>query len=144
MSYAKPLPVITTTNAPYWNAAKNHELKLPRCRECAAWVYPIARMCQACWSEDLEWAQMSGFGRVSSWVVYHRAFHPAWLDEVPYAVVQVDLDEGIRLISNLVDVPPEEIVEGLPVMVAFDDVTPDVTLVKFCRDDRSRRRDNRS
>jgi uncharacterized OB-fold protein len=133
ISYAKPLPVLTPGNLPFWEASKAHEFKIPRCAECRAWVFPIAPMCQNCWSDVLAWEPLSGWGIVSSWVVFHRAFDPSYTADVPYAVVQIDLDEGIRFISNLTDVAPHEIRVGLPVEAFIDDVTPDVTLVKFRR-----------
>lgn len=129
--YAKPLPQITERNRPFWEAAKRHELRLPRCKECRSWVFPIAPMCQQCWSEDLAWERCSGRGTVSSWVVYHRAFDPSFAEDVPYAVVQVDLEEGVRFISNLVDIAPNQINAGLQVEAVFDDVTPEISLIKF-------------
>lgn len=133
MTYLKPLPLITNGNRPFWQATKDHELRIPRCTECRRWIFPIAPMCQNCWSEALQWERLSGRGVVSSWVVFHRAFDPAFAGEVPYAVVQVDLEEGIRFVSNLIDVAPNDIEAGLPVEAFFDDVTPEVTLMKFRR-----------
>jgi uncharacterized protein len=130
-NYKKPLPRITAANAPFWRAAKAHELRLPRCRPCRAWVYPIGPMCQQCWSEDLEWDALSGRGRVSSWVVFRRAFDPAFAPEIPYVVAQIDLAEGIRFISNIVGAAADELSAGMPVKAVFDDVTDDIALVKF-------------
>jgi uncharacterized OB-fold protein len=137
--YAKPLPVLTTGNLRFWQASRAHELRIPRCTECRSWIFPIAPMCQNCWSETLNWELVSGRGIVSSWVVFHRAFDPSFAADVPYAVVQVDLEEGVRFISNLTDVALDEIRVGLLVEAVFDDVTPDVTLVKFRRRDQARR-----
>jgi uncharacterized protein len=129
--YRKPLPVITPGNRPFWAAAKAHELRIPRCQECGSWVFPIAPICQNCWSERLSWDPVSGRGVISSWVIFHRAFDTSFASDVPYAVVQVELEEGMRLISNLIDVAPSEIRVGLPVEAGFDDVTSEVTLIKF-------------
>jgi uncharacterized OB-fold protein len=68
---------------------------------------------------------------VSSFVVFHKASFPAFAGDTPYAVVQVELEEGPRLTANLVDLPPEKIRVGLPVTVVFDDVTGDVTIPRF-------------
>ena len=138
MTYQKPLPLITRDNGPYWQAAKHHELRLPKCNHCGSWVYPIAPLCQECWSDDLVWTQLGGHGVVSSWVVYHRAFDPSFEADLPYMVVQVDLDEGVRLMSNLIDVQRGDVYAGMPVRVEFEDVTPDIALVKF-RDARASR-----
>jgi uncharacterized protein len=131
--YKKPLPRITASNAPFWKAAKAHELKLPRCTDCRHWVFPIAPWCQRCWSENLEWEKLSGRGKISSWVIVRRAFDPSFEADVPYMVVQVDLEEGMRFISNVVDVSIAEIHADMPVTAIFEDVTPEISLVKFRR-----------
>ena len=74
---------------------------------------------------------MSGLGRVHSHVVFHRAFHPAFTHDVPYVVAVIELDEGPRLLSNIVGAGPEGVRCGTRVAVTYDDVTPDVTLPKF-------------
>lgn len=129
--YDKPLPTITPANAPYWQAARNHELRLPRCGDCRSWVYPIAPLCQRCWSEKLNWEKLSGRGTISSWVVFQRAFHPGFADDVPYHVVEVELEEGMRMVSNLVGVGVGRIRVGMAVEAVFDNVTSEVTLLKF-------------
>jgi uncharacterized protein len=131
--YPKPVPRFTAANLPYWRATRAHELRLPRCRDCGRWVYPIAQMCQQCWSEDLVWSALSGSGTVSSWVVVHRAFDPSFAADVPYMVVQVELEEGMRFISHVIDVAPTQMYAGMPVVAVFEDVTDEVTLVKFRR-----------
>lgn len=131
LSYTKPLPIVTPVNKPFWDAAKRHELVLPRCKDCGAWTFPLGPMCQSCWSENLEWARASGRGVVTTWVVFHRAFDPSFTDDIPYAVVQVELEEGVRYISNLVGVAPNAIKPGMRVEAVFDDVTPEISLLKF-------------
>ena len=131
--YRKPLPRITPDNRPFWEGARRHELRLQRCEGCGRFRYPPGPVCPGCLSERAEWSRMSGRGAVSSWVVFHKAYFPAFADEIPYAVVQVELEEGPRLTANLVDVPPAEIRIGLPVEVVFDDVTPEISLPRFRR-----------
>jgi len=129
--YGKPLPIVTATNAPYWAALRDREVKLQRCSACGGWIWPIAPMCQTCWSEDYQWEAVSGRGTISSWVRYHKAFDAVYADDVPYNVIQVDLDVGVRLISNLVT-PDESVVRsGLLVEPFFEDVTSEITLLKF-------------
>jgi uncharacterized OB-fold protein len=88
-------------------------------------------VCPHCLSEELEWKRLSGRGKVSTWVIFHRNWFPEFAADVPYAVVQVELTEGPRLTSNLVGVANEDIRVGMPVEVVFDDVTPAVTLPRF-------------
>lgn len=131
--YRKPLPVITPLNGPFWEAARKGELRLQRCLDCGQVWFPIGPVCPECWSERFEWALMSGRGKLSNWVIYRQAFHDAYRDELPYNVAEVDLEEGPRLMTNIVGVRNEELVYGMPVEVHFDPVTPEVTLVKFRR-----------
>jgi uncharacterized protein len=132
VTYTKPLPIITATNRPYWEAAARHELRLQRCSACASWIYPISVACQSCGEQDAAvWTEVSGHGRLSSWVVYHRAFAPFEASDVPYAVAEVELDEGPRLISHVVGAGFDELRLGMPLRVAFRAVTPEVTLVVF-------------
>jgi len=86
-------------------------------------------MCPQCNSVEKEWAAVSGKGIVYSWVTYHESPHPAF--KAPYSVVLVELEEGMRLVSNLVDVPHDEIEFGMKVEVTFDKITDDITLPKF-------------
>lgn len=131
--YAKPRPKITALNAPYWSYARQHELRFLRCLDCSRWIYPISPFCQHCWSERHEWAPASGKGRVVSWVTYHKAFEESFREDLPYTVIHVEVKEGFRLTSNFIDrdTQPEF---GMKVKVAFDDVDPELTLVKFAPD----------
>ena len=130
-SYARPLPRITPDNAPFWEAARRHELRLPKCDACGRIWWPPGPVCPDCLGDRISWAPVSGRGTVSSFVVFHKAWFPEF--ETPYAVVQIELEEGPRLTANLVDVPNAEIRVGMPVAVVFDDVTPGVTIPRFRR-----------
>ena len=129
--YAKPLPRITPDNRGFWEAAKRHELCLPECQDCGRIHYPPGPVCPHCLSDKLAWKRLSGKGTVSTWVVFHRNWFPEFAADVPYAAVQVELAEGPRITSNLVNVPNEAIRMGMAVEVVFDDVTPEVTLPRF-------------
>jgi uncharacterized OB-fold protein len=129
--YQKPLPRIDEINRPYWEASKRHELLLQKCRECGHYRYPPGETCSSCLSDELEWVKASGRGVVYTWTVFHQVYHPAFAKDVPYAVVAVELDEGPRLLTNLVDCKVEAIFIGMPVEAVFDDVTEEITLPKF-------------
>jgi len=130
--YKKPLPNINNPNTkPFWEAARRHELRAQRCPDCTFVRYPAAKFCPECLAENDEWVALSGKGKVWSFGVYHHVFSPAFKDDIPYNAALVELDEGPRMITNIVGVPNEAITVGMPVEVAFDDVTDEVTLVKF-------------
>ena len=133
LNYTKPLPTPTPQTQPYWDAAKQHELRIQRCKSCGKFRHYPQPMCPHCYSFDVEWAKVSGKGKIYTWLIANRAFHPGFASEVPYATVVVELEEGVRMISQMVDTKAEELEIGMPVEVVFVDVTPEITLPMFKR-----------
>ena len=88
-------------------------------------------MCSECTSDAYDWKPVSGKGRVFSFVIYHRAYHPGFQDEIPYVVGVIELDEGARMLSNVIGCKPEEVRCDMPVEVAFEDITDEMSLPKF-------------
>lgn len=129
--YQKPLPFVTSLNAPFWEGLKRRELKLQRCDGCGRIWYPPGPLCPHCWSDKFTWTGLSGRGRVNSWVIFHQAYFKSFEADVPYNVAEVELEEGPRLLTNLVGVRNEEIQAGMPVEIVFEDATEEVTLAKF-------------
>jgi uncharacterized OB-fold protein len=130
-NYLKPIPVPTAETQPYWDATKQHELRIQRCKNCGQFRHYPQPMCPNCYSTDVEWAKVSGKGKIFTWLITNRAFHPGFANEVPYATVVVELDEGVRMISKMVDTKIEELEIGMPVEVVFEDITPEITLPMF-------------
>jgi uncharacterized OB-fold protein len=130
-SATRPLPEITPAMAPFWDAARHRQLVVQRCGGCGTLRFPARDLCSHCLSREADWASVSGRGTIFSFAVMHQVYHPGFADEVPYAVVVVELEEGVRLLSNLVETPVGAIRIGMPVEVVFEDVAPDVTLPKF-------------
>lgn len=129
--YKKPLPAISSLSEPYWTGLKHRDLKLQRCNNCHKLWYPPGPFCPDCWSRDVTWQKLSGRGKVNSWVVFHQAYFSSVKEEIPYNVAEVELDEGPRLLTNLVGIDNADIEIGMPVEIVFDDVTDEVTLAKF-------------
>ncbi|MEX0684267.1 MAG: OB-fold domain-containing protein [Dehalococcoidia bacterium] len=131
--YAKPLPVPSPEARRFWEGAKNHELWLPYCRPCAKSYWYPRDFCPTCGTREVEWRKSTGRGRVYTFAIQYRAFHPGWNDATPYVTALIDLDEGVRIFSNLVDVAPDPkaLRCEMPVEVVFDDVTDEITLPKF-------------
>ena len=131
--YAKPLPrpMDPKLTQPFWEAAKRHELIIPRCRSCSRYFWYPRQACPRCLKEDWEWTPASGRGRLYSYTVVRQPQNPAFQEDVPYAYAIVQLEEGVRMISNVVGAPVEELRVDMPLAVTFDDVTPEQTLVKF-------------
>jgi uncharacterized OB-fold protein len=128
---AKPLPQIVPDMAPFFEAARRHTLVTQQCETCHTLRFPARATCSRCLSRQATWVPVSGRGRVFSRAIVHQAAHPGFAADVPYAVVVVELDEGVRMLSNVIGCPPGDVAIGMPVEVTFDDVTPEVTLPKF-------------
>jgi uncharacterized OB-fold protein len=92
-----------TLASPYWQALEEGKLIFPRCRACNnAWL-PPRRECPSCLAADWDWETASGAGRLISWVVYHIAYNEAFAERLPYTVAVVELAEGPRMITNLLE-----------------------------------------
>jgi hypothetical protein len=127
----KPLPRPAPESMPFWEAAKNHRLELPRCNACGQFWFPPSQSCPHCLAADFAWTLVSGRGTVFSFVVFHRVYHPAYEGEVPYVVALIELQEGPRMLSNIVGIPPDQVRCDMAVKVVFDDVADGVALPKF-------------
>ena len=131
---AKPVPLPTNRahTRPFWEAAKRHELVLPRCKRCTRYHFYPREQCPYCLSPELEWVPASGRANLYSYTIIHQPAHPAFQADVPYVYAIVQLIEGVLMPSNIVDVQiPEGLRMDMPLQAVFDDISPDWTLVKF-------------
>jgi len=128
---AKPIPRITPELAPFFEAAKQERLVVQKCDSCGALRFPPNPQCSRCLSTASSWTRVSGRGEVYSFNVMHQVYHPGFAAEIPYAVVIVKLEEGAKLLSNLVGIKPSEIKCGMAVEVVFERISDEVTLPKF-------------
>ena len=131
MAYTKPLPRIDEESRGFWEACARHEIYFQRCRDCGTTrCYPRA-LCPACLSSATEWVRASGKGTVYTFTVTHQNQAPGFREEVPYVLAVVELAEGVRMMTNIVGCPPEDVRIGMAVEVIFEDVTPEVALPRF-------------
>lgn len=129
--YKKPLPILDSDSVLFWEACKRHELLIQQCEECGSYRYPPRPICPNCFSLKARWNTSSGRGEVYTFTVARVPLTPEWAPDVPYVVGVIQLDEGIRIVSNVVGCKPEDITIGMPVDVTFDDVTDTITLPRF-------------
>jgi uncharacterized protein len=127
----KPRPVPTPVSQPFWDALHDERVILQRCDECAAWVYYPRARCPECLSDRLEWHEVSGGGTVFTFTVTHQPTAPAFADEMPQLIAVVELDEGVRLTSTLVDAEPGAVHIGAHVVPVFDHGDDGLTLLRF-------------
>ena len=128
--YQRPLPTPTPETQAFWDGAREGELRLQRCDDCSHVYFPARPFCPACSSKAVNWFKASGRGRLFSYVINHRA-PPGF--EAPYAIAVVELEEGPRMMTNIVDCEqtPEALVLDMPLEVAFEKATDDITMPLF-------------
>lgn len=138
--YERPLPRFYVEGArDFYEAARNHELRIQQCAECGRFRFPPQLMCPSCRSTESRWTQVSGRGSIHTFTVV-RGYEPrsvpmfSWpAEEYPILLVVVELPDagGVHIVSNIVDCDPDDLHVGMEVEVMFDDVTEQITLPKF-------------
>lgn len=123
-------PVSDERSAPFFDGAREGRLMLQRCTACGVWHYPVRTRCTACQQAALEWAAASGRGVVFSHGRPHR-LPPGLEERMPLTLVVVDLEEGVRMSSNLIDADPAVVRTGMPVEVAFEKLSEECVLPVF-------------
>jgi uncharacterized OB-fold protein len=125
-----PLPVPTPISQPFWDAAKQHRLTLQRCPNGHVFYYARSH-CPKCLSNELTWFDASGKGTIYSYTVARRPTSPEFEQDVPYIIGVIELAEGPRMTSLVVEMDPDAVKIGTPVSVVFDDVSDEVALPYF-------------
>lgn len=119
---SRPLPHPSELTQPFWDATKEGRMVIQQCSTCKSFVWTPQMACRKCLTPTLEWTEVSGKGTVYTYVVLHKAAHPAFT--APYAIAVVELDEGPKFFTDLVEVNVDDIAIGMPVEVAFEDAGP--------------------
>ena len=136
----RPVPVPDDTSGPFWEAAAAHVLTVARCSRCRAFTVPVDVVCPHCQSTDPEFAfePVSGRGSIRSWTVIHQSFLPGFDDDLPFVLVDVELDEqsDLRMIGRLLDGPDVTLHLGDRVTAAFEDLAPGVAIPAFVLEQR--------
>lgn len=129
-STQKPVPVPTPETAHFWEGTRQGELRLQKCDACAHIYFPPRPFCPACAGRDVSVFPASGRATLYSYVIHERAI-PGF--EAPYAIAVVTLEEGPRMMCNIVDTPqtPEALVLDMPLTVTFETLTDEITLPQF-------------
>lgn len=125
------LPQPSAVSQPFWEAARRHELVLQHCSACGRHVFYPRYNCPHCGGRDLTWVKASGRGKVYAYTVARRPTHPAFADRVPYVIAIVELEEGPRMTTNIVDCDPDSVHIDMPVEVSFEDSSDEISLAMF-------------
>ncbi|NQV61736.1 MAG: Zn-ribbon domain-containing OB-fold protein [Alphaproteobacteria bacterium] len=124
---------MTPEAMPYWDGLREGKLMLPKCGDCGtAFFYPRI-LCPHCHSRNVGWIQASGKGKLFSFEIAYRTFNPAFKVEAPFILAMVELEEGPRMMSNLINIEPDPSVVkcDMAVEVVFEKQTDEVTLALF-------------
>lgn len=127
----KPLPVVTDENRPFWEGCRQGKLLLQYCEYCQRYQFYPRLYCMQCGSKILKWVEGSGRGIIYSYTIIHQNKSPEFVHDTPYNVAIVQLEEGPRIMSNIVDIAPTDLQVDLPVIVIFDAVTDSISLPRF-------------
>lgn len=127
----RPLPLMDELTGQFYEWCGRGELRFQRCKGCGTFRHVPRDLCAECGSFDWGWERSSGKGTIFSYTVVARALHPAFASATPYAAVIVELEEGVRILSNVVDCPVEQLKIGMPVHVDFEKQNDSVTLPVF-------------
>ena len=134
MTYTKPIPKATPETQEFWTGLRRHELRIQYCNECLRYYFYPRRFCpyQGCRSDNVIWETVSGFAKLYSYVISYRGFG-GFEDDIPYVIAVVELNEGPRMMTNIINVDPEpkNLIPDMPLEIVFDDITEEVTLPKF-------------
>jgi uncharacterized protein len=131
MSARFDLPTIEDETRPFWDAAKAGQLMLGQCGGCGKVHYYPRPMCPHCWSEDVTLTPASGAGTLYTWSTVFMNDLPPFKEMLPYVAAQVDLAEGVRITTNMIDCDPKDLVIGMPVTLAFRDLNEDIAVPAF-------------
>jgi len=101
------------------------------CAACGKWSFPVRERCPHCFAAKLEWRQASGRGTLYTFAIMHQVMNPGFAGAVPYNIAQIDLEEGVRMTSNVVGIPNNALKIGMKLEAIFEDVGQDVSLPKF-------------
>jgi enoyl-CoA hydratase/carnithine racemase/uncharacterized OB-fold protein len=131
METQKPIPVIQPWTRQFWKATKQNKLLVQHCNDCNSNIFFPKKVCPECWSENLTWIESSGKAKVYTFTVMLDMVEPKFMADLPYVIAMVDLDEGIRMTTRIVNCKPENVAIGMNVEVVFQEVSPECSLPMF-------------
>ena len=129
--YNKPLPEFRPETKPFWDSCKKHELLLPKSKETNKFFFYPRAFSPGDDMAEVIWEKASGKAKVWTFSIHHMGPTKAYKDDGAYVVALVETEEGVKMMTNIINCDPKEVYVGMDVEVVFDDVTSEVTLPKF-------------
>lgn len=125
------IPTVEDESRPYWDAAAEGRLLVARCNACTEFHHYPRPFCPACWSDDVDWIDASGAATLYTWSTVHLNDLPPFAERLPYVAAVVDLAEGPRMMTNIVDADPDRLRVGMDLTVTFRDIDDDLVAPVF-------------
>ncbi len=127
----KPLPTISGETKPYWDSCHRGQLVIQKCDSCGEYQFYPRGICANCWSNDIQWYQASGKGTVWTFTVTHQNRTPGFAEDVPDVLALVELEEGVRMFTNIVECEPRDVKIGMAVEVTFVRANDQISIPYF-------------
>ena len=126
-----PLPTVSGETTPYWDSCRRGQLIIQKCDTCGEYQFYPRGICANCWSKDIQWYQASGKGTVWTFTVTHQNRTPGFAEDVPYVLGLVELEEGVRMFTNIVECEPRDVKIGMAVEVTFVRANDQISIPYF-------------
>lgn len=127
----KPLPVVAPWARPFWDAARESRLMLQHCNDCGKAIFYPRLSCPHCFSNNLGWQPASGRGTIYSYTAVEANAPSAFASDIPYVVAVIRLEEGVQMLSNVINCEMAQLRCDMPVEVVFERLNDEFTLPKF-------------
>ena len=127
----KPLPTVAGETKAFWDSCRRGQLVIQYCDGCDEYQWYPRGICADCWGESVRWVQSSGRGTVWTYTVTYQNRTPGFAEDVPYVLAVVELEEGVKMFTNIVDCNPREVTIGMPVEVTFVRANDQITVPYF-------------
>ena len=129
--WTKPMPTTSGETRPYWEASRRGQLLIQRCDSCDEYQFYPRGICVSCFTPNIKWVQASGKGTVWTFTITRQNRAPGFAEDVPYVLALVELEEGVKMFTNIIDCPPQDVHIGMPVEVTFRQASDQMTVPYF-------------
>ena len=127
----KPLPSVVGETKPYWDSCKRGDLVIQKCDDCGEYQFYPRGICSNCWSINIQWVKSTGKGTVWTYTVTYQNRTLGFAQDVPYILALVELDEGVKMFTNIVDCEPSNVQIGMSVEVTFVQANNQISVPYF-------------
>ena len=127
----KPLPTNAGETKVFWDGCKKGELIIQQCNSCNEYQFYPRGICSNCWTTDIKWVHSTGRGKVWTYTITYQNRTPGFAEDVPYVLALVELDEGVKMFTNIIECDPKEVKIGMDVEVTFVRANNFITIPYF-------------